>query len=153
MYIPKTLHEENVHNNCLMGLIFWTSWSVAPKKIKISMGIWIFQKKFQKYRILGSSLDPKFEIFTLFIWFDFLKDFKPKTRAKRAVSGEAARSREAANSEVMYIQAVSTQAFSASSLQFVSTPYFLVVDTVAVGSYSTKVNCRHGSRRGRLYKS
>ena len=32
MYIPKTLHEENVHNNYLMGLIFSTSWRVAPKK-------------------------------------------------------------------------------------------------------------------------
>ena len=28
------------------------------------------------------------------------------------------------------------------SLQYVSTPYFLVVDTVAVGVYSTKVNRR-----------
>ena len=48
-------------------------------------------------------------------------------RAKRAVSGAAARSREAANTEAMYILAVCTQAFSASSLQYVSTPYFLVV--------------------------
>ena len=63
-------------------------------------------------------------------------------RAKRAVSGAAARSREAANTEAMYILAVCTQAFSASSLQYVSTPYFLVVDTVAVGVDSTKVNRR-----------
>ena len=42
MYIPKTLHEDNVHNNCLMGLIFLTSWRVALKKIKFLMGIWIF---------------------------------------------------------------------------------------------------------------
>ena len=34
----------------------------------------------------------------------------------------------------MYIQA-----FSASSLPIVSTPYFLVVDTVAVGVDSTKI--------------
>ena len=69
------------------------------------------------------------------------------------MSGAAAKSREAANTEAMYILAVCTQAFSASSLQYVSTPYFLVVDTVAVGVDSTKVNRRHGSRRGRLYKS
>ena len=42
MYIPKTLHEENVHNNYLMGLIFSTSWRVGPTKKKIPMGIWIF---------------------------------------------------------------------------------------------------------------
>ena len=42
MYIPKTLQEENVHSNCLMGLKFSTSWRVAPKKKKIHMGIWIF---------------------------------------------------------------------------------------------------------------
>ena len=63
-------------------------------------------------------------------------------RAKRAVSGAAARSREAANTEAMYILAVCTQAFSASSLQYVSTPYFLVVDTVTVVVDSTKVNRR-----------
>ena len=37
MYIPKTLQEENVHSNCLMGLIFSTSWKVDPKK-KIPYG-------------------------------------------------------------------------------------------------------------------
>ena len=42
MYIPKTLQEENVHNNYLMGLIFSTSWRVAPTKKKFLMGIWIF---------------------------------------------------------------------------------------------------------------
>ena len=41
MYMPKTLHEENVHNNYLVGLICWTSW-VAPKKKKFLTGIWIF---------------------------------------------------------------------------------------------------------------
>ena len=39
---------EKVHYNYLMGLIFSTSWSVAPTKIKFLMGIWIFQKRFQK---------------------------------------------------------------------------------------------------------
>ena len=42
MYIPKTLHEENVHNNYLMGLIFSTSWRVGPTKKKFHMLIWIF---------------------------------------------------------------------------------------------------------------
>ncbi len=39
---------EKVHNNYLMGLVFSTSWRVAPTKIKFLMGIWIFQKRFQK---------------------------------------------------------------------------------------------------------
>ena len=42
MYMPKTLHEENMHNNYLMGLIFSTSWRVDPKKKKFLTGIWIF---------------------------------------------------------------------------------------------------------------
>ena len=44
MYIPKTLHEENVHNNYLMGLIFSTSWRVELTKKKVPIGIWIFGK-------------------------------------------------------------------------------------------------------------
>ena len=39
---------QNLQNNYLMGLIFWRSWRVALKKIKILMGIWIFQKTFKK---------------------------------------------------------------------------------------------------------
>ena len=42
MYIPKSLHEESVYNNYLMGLIFRTSWRVALAKKKFPMGIWIF---------------------------------------------------------------------------------------------------------------
>ena len=58
MYIPKTLQEENVHNNYLMGLIFSTSWRVDPKKKKNLMGIWIFLKisKFGQKNQGGSQL-------------------------------------------------------------------------------------------------
>ena len=42
MYIPKTLQEESVHNNCLMGLKFWTNWSVDLKKFRILIGRTIF---------------------------------------------------------------------------------------------------------------
>ena len=42
MYMPKTLHEENVHNNYLMGLMFGTSLRIAPMKFKMLLGIWIF---------------------------------------------------------------------------------------------------------------
>ena len=34
MYIPKTLKEENVHSNCLMGLIFWRNWGPDQEKSK-----------------------------------------------------------------------------------------------------------------------
>ena len=40
--------EQTVHNNYLIGLIFWKCWRVALKKFKFLMGIWIFQKRFQK---------------------------------------------------------------------------------------------------------
>ena len=52
MYIPKTLHEENVHNNYLMGLIFSTSWRVDPKKKNSLWGSGFFEKWVPKYRIL-----------------------------------------------------------------------------------------------------
>ena len=48
MYIHLSLQEEIVHNNFLMGLIFSKCWRVALKKFKFLMGIWIFQKRFQK---------------------------------------------------------------------------------------------------------
>ena len=34
--------KKNVQANFLMGLIFRTSWRVAPTKKKFPMGIWIF---------------------------------------------------------------------------------------------------------------
>ena len=36
---------QNVHNNFLMGLIFWKCWRVALKKFKFPMGIYGFLKK------------------------------------------------------------------------------------------------------------
>ena len=51
MYIPKSLQEENVHNNCLMGLIFWTNWGPDQQKSKHHFHM-IFKKTFQKYRFL-----------------------------------------------------------------------------------------------------
>ena len=60
MYIPKTLHEENVHNNYLMGLIFSTSWRVDPKKKKNSLwGSGFFEFCTQKYRILRKGFLSK----------------------------------------------------------------------------------------------
>ena len=60
MYIPKSLQEENLHNNCLMGLIFWTNWRVDLKKIKIPIVIRFFEKWVQKYRIISSEFEGKF---------------------------------------------------------------------------------------------
>ena len=48
MYIHLSLQEEIVHNNFLMGLIFRTSWRVAPTKKKIPYGDLDFSKKVSK---------------------------------------------------------------------------------------------------------
>ena len=59
MYISK--QEENVHSNCLMGLIFLTSWRVGPKKKKIPYGdldFWNFVPK-----SIGSSVGKNFANF------------------------------------------------------------------------------------------
>ena len=45
MYIPKTLQEESVHNNFLMGLIFWTNWGPADPNENPPMYM-IFEKSF-----------------------------------------------------------------------------------------------------------
>ena len=53
------LKEENVHNCCHIGLIFWTSWRVDFTKIKIFVVIRCFEKWVQKYRILRKNLNGK----------------------------------------------------------------------------------------------
>ena len=60
MYMPKTLHEENVHNNYLMGLIFSTNWRVGPKKKKSLWGSGVLEFCTQKYRILRKEKICKF---------------------------------------------------------------------------------------------
>ena len=47
MYIHLSLQEEIVHNNFLMGLIFWKCWRVALMKFKIIWGFGFF-KNFSK---------------------------------------------------------------------------------------------------------
>ena len=39
MYIHLSLKEEIVHNNFIMGLIFWKCWRVALKK-RYYYGLW-----------------------------------------------------------------------------------------------------------------
>ena len=60
MYIPKTPKEENVHSNCLMGLIFLTSWRIVPSKIKILRGIWIFKILYAKVSDLSLVISVQF---------------------------------------------------------------------------------------------
>ena len=49
---------ENVKNNFPMGSKYSRNLGGLPqKKNKMYMGIWIFQKNLQKYRILGRSLE------------------------------------------------------------------------------------------------
>ena len=64
MYIPKSLHEENVHNNYLMGLIFSTSWRVDPKKKNSLRGSGFFDFCTKKYRILRKEFLSKILVFS-----------------------------------------------------------------------------------------
>ena len=60
MYIPQSLQEENVHNNCLMGLIFWTNWRVDLTKTKIPEGRTIFWKIGTKVSVLHKEFEGQF---------------------------------------------------------------------------------------------
>ena len=57
MYIPKSLQEENVHNNCVMGLMFWTNWGPDQQKSKtpVSHDFW---KNFAKVSVSVGNFEP-----------------------------------------------------------------------------------------------
>ena len=57
MYILKTLQEENVHNNCVMGLMFWTNWGPDQQKSKtpVSHDFW---KNFAKVSVSVGNFEP-----------------------------------------------------------------------------------------------
>ena len=64
MYIPITKLKKNVQANFLMGLIFRTSWRVAPTKKKSLMEIWIFGILCTKvYELLKENPWQNFEVF------------------------------------------------------------------------------------------
>ena len=64
MYIPKKLHEENVHNNYLLGLMFSTSWRVDPTKKNSLWGSGFLEFCTQKYRILRREFLSKILVFS-----------------------------------------------------------------------------------------
>ena len=64
MYIPKTLKEENVHSNCLMGLIVSTSWRVGPTKKNSLWGSEFLEFCIQKYRIVCKKILTKILAFS-----------------------------------------------------------------------------------------
>ena len=64
MYIPKPVHEENVHNNYLMGLIFSTSWRVDPTKKNSLWGSGFLAFCTQKHRILRKEFLRKLLVFS-----------------------------------------------------------------------------------------
>ena len=74
---------KNVHNNYLMGLIFWKCWSVALKKFRIFMGIWIFFKTFQKYRfhVVVWSQNLRFSFFSYGLIFKRISSQKKASLA------------------------------------------------------------------------
>ena len=59
MFRLKTLHEENVHNKCLMGLKVWWSWGSG--------------KKFSKTQQVGdfSKIDPQLDDYQWWFWVKF----------------------------------------------------------------------------------
>ena len=59
MYILKTLQEENVHNNSLMGLKVWWSWG-SGKKISKTQQVGDFSK-----------IDPQLDDYQVQIWVKF----------------------------------------------------------------------------------
>ena len=67
MYIHLSLQEEIVHNNFLMGLVFWNCWRVALKKFKFLMGIWIFKKGFKSngFQVVVWSQNLRFFLFRI----------------------------------------------------------------------------------------
>ena len=102
MYIPKTLQEENVHINCLMGLIFSTSCENLLRKIKFLIGIWILWKK--KYKSIGSSVrdfSGKFE------GFFFAREARGERRSREPRAREARKQRSRPESSFTFL-AVST---------------------------------------------
>ena len=68
---------KNVHNNYLMGLIFWKCWRVTLMKFKIRIRIWIFQKIFRSngFQVVIWSQNLRFSYFCLAL---FLKGFPAK---------------------------------------------------------------------------
>ena len=61
MYTNLSLQEKIVHNNFLMGLIFWKCLRVALKKYKFLMGIWIFWILYtpvKNLRVISARITP-----------------------------------------------------------------------------------------------
>ena len=57
---------EKVHNNYLVGLIFSTSWRVAPTKIKFLMGYGVLKKGFKsnRFQVVVWSQNLRFSYFS-----------------------------------------------------------------------------------------
>ena len=70
IYLLQKL-KKNVQANFVMGLIFRTSWRVAPTKKKFLMGIWIFG--ILCTNVFELSIDNPCQNFEVF----FIQDFQP----------------------------------------------------------------------------
>ena len=66
MYILKTLQEENVHNNSLMGLKVWWSWG-SRKKISKSQQVGrFFENRPPTWRLPGANLSQILRFWNFF---------------------------------------------------------------------------------------
>ena len=71
MYIPITKTEEKCAGQLSYGFNIQDKLEGCTHEKKIPYGDLDFSKKVSKVSDFGSKLEPKFEIFALFVWLDF----------------------------------------------------------------------------------
>ena len=83
-HLLKTLQEENVHNNSLMGLKVWWSWGSGKKKSKSQQVGRFFENRPPTWRLPGANLGLILRFWNFFTSFSqlslgsFLKEFPKK---------------------------------------------------------------------------
>ena len=77
MHMLKTLQEENVHNNSLMGLKVWWSWGSRKKKSKSQQVGRFFENRLPTWRLPGANLSQ-----ILRFWNFFRKPLKVPSLAR-----------------------------------------------------------------------
>ena len=71
MYIPITLYAAKSAKQLSYGFNILEKLESCPQENQNPYGDMDFSKKVSKVTVSGSSLEPKFEIFILFIYLDY----------------------------------------------------------------------------------
>ena len=71
MYIPITLYAAKSAKQLSYGFNILEKLESCPQENQNPSGNMDFSKKVSKVTVSGSSLEPKFEIFILFIYLDY----------------------------------------------------------------------------------